>query len=90
MKTWGRREIKTSFDETTSFDGQKLVSVEPEKGFDTKRASFLKTAERMCNPLHIMVSSVRERSSKCPALLRERGGEKPLVSSSRCSLCCTN
>lgn len=51
--------------------------MEPEKGFDTKRASFLKATERMCNPLHIIASSVRERSLKCSALLQERGGEKP-------------
>lgn len=57
--------------------GRSVVSVEPEKGSDTKRASLLKATERTCNPLHRIASSDRERSVKCSALLPGRGGEKP-------------
>lgn len=61
--------------------GRSVVSVEPEKGSDTKRASLLKATERTCNPLHRIASSDRERSVKCSALLPGRGGESPAAHS---------
>lgn len=65
--------------------GRSVVSAEPEKGSDTKRASLLKATERTCNPLHRIASSDRERSVKCSALLpgRRKAQQHTRVSSGR-------